>query len=139
MMAPSPLLRSLLLVCVAFFVCMGLAHFFSFKLPVLFVYWDTPFYAYQDKIIAFTLITYAALFLAASRHRIVVPYALVSIWGTVFGLCLVNVSDALAEVLNGGGVGAYWLITAALGGLAVVLTGLWLREDAAHDTKGVSA
>ena len=96
MQAPSPLLRTLLLACVAFFAAMGLAHFFGLKWPVLFVYWDTPFYAYQDKIIAFTLITYIALFLGASRHLVMVPYALVSIWGTVIGLSLVNSSAALA-------------------------------------------
>ncbi|MEM9474969.1 MAG: hypothetical protein AAGA71_06735 [Pseudomonadota bacterium] len=128
MESPSPLLRTLLLTCVAFFVCMGTAHFLGLKWPVLFVYWDTPFYAYQDKIIAFTLITYVSLFLGASRHRLMVPYALVSIWGTVAGLVAVNMSDALASVLDGHGTLAYWAITVAFGGLAVVLTVLWLQD-----------
>ena len=132
MTPPSFLLRGLLLICVVFFVCMGLAHFFGAKIPVLFVYWDPPFYAYQDKIISFTLITYTALFFGASRHQVMVPYALVSIWGTVIGLALVNMSSALAEVLNGGTTLWYWLITAAFGGLAVVLTALW-RADAASN------
>ena len=127
---PTPLLRSLLLICVAFFVCMGLAHFFGLKWPVLFVYWDTPFYAYQDKIIAFTLITYCALFLGAARHRVMVPYALVSIWGTVLGLALVNLSDALAQVLSGNGTLPYWLITGVFAALAAVLTALWARDRA---------
>ncbi len=128
MVAPSHLLRGLLLICVAFFLCMGLAHFFSIKIPVLFVYWDTPFYAYQDKIIAFTLITYMALFFGASRHLVMVPYALIAIWGTVIGLSLVNTSAALAEVLGDGGTGIYWAIIAMFGGLAVVLTLLWSRD-----------
>ena len=83
MAPPSALLKLLLQVSVAFFACMGLAHFFGLKIPVLFVYWDPPFYAYQDKIIAFTLVTYMALFFGASRHLVMVPYALVSIWSTV--------------------------------------------------------
>ncbi|WP_420325965.1 hypothetical protein [Mameliella sp.] len=128
MEAPNPLLRGLLLLCVAFFACMGAAHFFGLKIPVLFVYWDPPFYAYQDKIIAFTLVTYMALFFGAARHSVMVPYALVSIWATVGGLALVNLSDALAQVLNGGGTLAYWLITAAFGGLAAVLTLIWVRD-----------
>lgn len=136
MIAPSPILRTMLLACVAFFVCMGAAHFFGLKWPVLFVYWDTPFYAYQDKIIAFTLVTYIALFFGAARHRVMVPYALVSIWGTVVGLALVNTSSALEDVLNGGGVGAYWAITGALGGLAALLTALWRREAALGEPKG---
>ncbi|MEM1140715.1 MAG: hypothetical protein AAGH45_12620 [Pseudomonadota bacterium] len=122
---PQGLLRLLLLVSVAFFVCMGTVHFFGIKLPILFVYWDTPFYAYQDKIIAFTLVTYAALFFGASRHRLMVPYALISIWGTAVGLSLVNLSGALQSVLGDGGTALYWLITAAFAGLATVLTLLW--------------
>ena len=124
MTRPAPLLRALLLICVAFFVCMGTAHFIGLKLPVLFVYYDTPYYAYQDRIIAFTLVTYAALFFAASRDRGVVPFALISIWATVLGLAYINGSSELAEVLNGGTTTIYWLITAAFGGLAAVLTAL---------------
>lgn len=128
MTPPSPFLRGLLLICVAFFACMALAHFFGLKVPVLFVYWDPPFYAYQDKIIAFLLVTYMVLFAGAARHRVMVPYALVSAWSTVAGLALVNLSDALAQVLNGGGTLAYWAITAAFAVPAVVLTLLWSRD-----------
>ena len=125
---PSALLKLLLQVSVAFFACMGLAHFFGLKIPVLFVYWDPPFYAYQDKIIAFTLVTYMALFFGASRHLVMVPYALVSIWSTVIGLALVNMSAALAEATGSASTLWYWLITASFGGLACVLTALWVRE-----------
>jgi len=129
MTPPSFLLRALLWVCVIFFACMGLAHFFGQKIPILFVYWDPPFYAYQDKIIAFTLITYMALFFGASRHRVMVPYALVSIWGTVIGLSLVNLSSDLRSVLEGGTTLWYWLITASFGGLAALLTYLWRQQS----------
>ena len=125
---PSALLRALLLVCVAFFLCMGLAHFSGLKWPVLFVYFDTPYYAYQDKIISFTLITYMSLFFAASRHLVVVPYALISIWGTVLGLTAVNRSSALNSVLAGQGTLLYWLQTASFAALAAILTLLYLRE-----------
>lgn len=33
---------------VVYFSCMAFAHFFGIKVPVLFVYYDTPYYAYQD-------------------------------------------------------------------------------------------
>ncbi|MFV0292345.1 MAG: hypothetical protein ACK5II_03640 [Paracoccus sp. (in: a-proteobacteria)] len=128
MSAPGPQLRMLLFVCVVFFAAMGAAHFFGLKWPVLFVYWDTPFHAYQDKIISFTLVTYMALFFGAFRHRVMVPYALISIWGTVAGLALVNQSAALAGVLEGEGTIAYWLMTLAFGGLAAVLTVLWWND-----------
>ena len=127
-MAPSPILKTLLLICVAFFLCMGAAHLLGLKVPVLFIYFDTPFYAYQDRIISFTLVTYAALFFAASRDRAVVPFALISIWATVIGLAYINQSSELAEVLNGSSTTIYWLQTAALAALAVVLTGLFMKE-----------
>ncbi len=128
MQAPSQPLRSLLWICVAYFVSMGTAHFFGIKLPLLFVYFDTPFYAYQDKIIAFTLITYVSLFVAAARHRVMVPYALASFWGTVLGLSAVNLSGSLAEVLEGQGTSVYWVQVALFAALAATLTWLYLLE-----------
>ncbi|MFE0018890.1 hypothetical protein ACFWXH_28860 [Mesorhizobium sp. NPDC059054] len=137
-MTPSPILRILLLVCVVFFLCMGAAHFLGLKVPVLFVYFDTPFYAYQDRIISFTLVTYAALFFVASRDRAVVPFALISIWATVIGLAYINQSSELAEVLSGRGTTIYWLQTAALAALAVVLTGLFIKERGASAQRSLS-
>lgn len=121
-------LRTALLAGVAYFCCMALAHFFGLKWPVLFVYYDTPFYAYQDKIISFAVVTYACLFYVAANQRTAVPAALVSIWATVLGLSSVNVSAALQSVLQGQGTLMYWLQTAALAGYAVLLTVLYLRS-----------
>jgi hypothetical protein len=137
-MAPSPVLKTLLLVCVVFFLCMGAAHFLGLKVPVLFIYFDTPFYAYQDRIISFTLVTYAALFFVASRDRAVVPFALISIWATVIGLTYINQSSELAEVLGGRPTTVYWLQTAALAALAAVLTGLFIKERGASAQRSLS-
>ena len=128
-MPPNTPLRLMLLICVAFFASMATAHFLGLKWPVLFVYYDTPYYAYQDRIIAFTLVSYAILFFAAARERVVVPYALVSIWVTILGLSYINLSPELHEVLiPTQGTGIYWLITASFAGLAFVLTMLWHQE-----------
>ena len=94
----SPLLRYALLAGAVYFCCMAVAHFFGIKLPLLFVYYDTPFYAYQDKIISFAVVSYIALFYSAAQHRVVVPAALVVLGATVLGLASVNGSDALASV-----------------------------------------
>ncbi len=127
-MSPGQPMRLLLQVFVAFFLCMAGAHFLGLKVPLLFIYHDTPYYAYQDRIIAFALVTYALLFLAASRHRVVVPYALASGWITVAGLAYINQSTELAETLNGQGTTIYWLETAALAAMALVLTVLAWNE-----------
>jgi hypothetical protein len=130
-MPPSPPLKSLLLVLVVYFLAMSAAHFFGLKFPLLFVYYDTPYYAYQDRIISFTLVSYALLFHAASRNRSLLPYVLISVWTTVAGLAAINRSGELALVLEGQGTGAYWLQTALYGGIAAVLTLLYIRERTA--------
>ena len=113
----------------AYFVCMAIAHFFGIKWPVLFVYYDTPFFAYQDKIISFAVCAYVALFHAASKHRDVALSAIIVLALTVLGLSAVNVSDALASVLEPGqSTLPYWLQTGAIAGYVVALIGLYLKD-----------
>lgn len=126
------LLDALLWAGVAYFCCMAVAHFLGIKVPILFVYCDTPYYAYQDKIIAFAVIAYACLFFAAARSRETVPAALVAIWITVLGLSAVNLSDALQLVLSGKTTLPYWLQTAALAGYASALTLTWRQIRPEH-------
>ena len=107
---------------------MAIAHYFSVKLPILFVYYDTPFYAYQDKIISFSVITYTILFFAAFQNKTLAPYAILSLFITVIGLSSVNVSDDLHRVLDGQGVAMYWYQTAMIGGLVAWLMFFYLKS-----------
>lgn len=119
---------------VAYFCCMAIAHFFGIKVPVLFVYYDTPFYAYQDKIISFAVCAYIGLFYSAAKHRDVVPTALIVLALTVIGLAMVNVSDALAQVLAQGQTTLpYWLQTGAIGGYLLALVVLYSKDGKATD------
>lgn len=116
----SPLLKYALLT--------GVAYYFGIKQPLLFVYYDTPFYAYQDKIISFAVIAYIGLFYAASRQREVVPVALWVLGITVLGLTSVNLSDDLASVLRDDqSTLPYWLQTGLLAGYFWLLLGLYAR------------
>ena len=125
----SPFLRYALLAGALYFCCMAVAHFFGIKLPLLFVYFDTPFYAYQDKIISFAVVSYVALFYSAAQHRAVVPAALIVLGVTVLGLASVNVSDALAMVLEENqSTLLYWNQTAMIAAYFVVLLVLFLRD-----------
>ena len=113
----------------AFFCCMATAHFFSIKVPILFVYYDTPFYAYQDKIISFAVCAYIALFYSASQHRAVAPNAIIVLAITVLGLSYVNTSDALATVLpEGQSTVPYWLQTGAIAFYLAVLLALYFKD-----------
>jgi hypothetical protein len=127
-MPPSPLLKALFQILSLYFLLMSTAHFFGLKYPLLFVYYDVPYLAYQDRIISVTLVSYALMFLAASRQRALLPYALAAAWITVAGLAWINQSSELALVLDGKGTWAYWLQTLIYGVIAVIATLLYLRE-----------
>ena len=108
---PTVLLRLALWAGAAYFCCMAVAHFFGLKYPLLFVYYDVPFYAYQDKIISFAVVAYICLFVNAALDRSAVPAAIVALGVTVLGLSAVNGSDALETVLDGRSPIAYWMQT----------------------------
>jgi len=121
---PPVFLRLALWAGVAYFCCMAVAHFFGLKYPLLFVYYDVPFYAYQDKIISFAVVAYICLFANAAVHRNAVPAALVTLGVTVLGLSAVNRSDALASVLNGRSTLAYWMQTGLIAAYFALLLAL---------------
>jgi len=125
----SSLLRYSLLAGVMYFICMAIAHYFGIKQPLLFVYYDTPFYAYQDKIISFAVVSYVALFYSAAQHRTVVPAALIVLGVTVLGLASINMSDALAAVLQEGqSTTPYWIQTGLIAVYFTLLLVLYLRD-----------
>lgn len=126
-------LRFGLLACCAYFTCMALAHFFGIKLPILFVYFDTPFHAYQDKIISFAVLAYVGLFFLASRDIKAVPVALTVLGLTVLGLASVNHSQALASVLSPGqAIWPYWAQTAMIALIWLTLLALYLGRSGAR-------
>jgi len=91
---------------------MAITLFFGVKVSVLFVYYDTPFYAYQDKIISFAVCAYIDLFYSAAQNRSVALNAIIVLAATVLGLTSVNLSAALASVLKDGqSTIPYWLHT----------------------------
>ena len=120
----AKLLSILLQAGVLYFTAMSIAHFFGLKYPILFIYYDVPFYEYQDKIISFCAFTYACLFHAAAQNVETVPAALMSLLATVLGLSYINVSDALAQVLNGRATTAYWAQTGLIAVYLIILSAL---------------
>jgi len=112
-----------------YFFFMAVAHFFSIKVPVLFVYYDTPFYAYQDKIISFAVCAYIALFYSASQFRPVALNAIIVLAITVIGLSYVNISGDLASILSAEqSTLVYWLQTGAIAGYVVLLCALYIKD-----------
>ncbi len=139
---PATLLRLALWAGVAYFCCMAVAHFFSLKYPLLFVYYDVPFHAYQDKIISFAVVAYICLFVNAAFHRSAVPGAIVALGVTVLGLSAVNASEDLGSVLNGRSTIPYWVQTGLIAVYLAVLIALYgadKRGSRGHGEPAVSA
>ncbi len=128
---PPVFLRLALWAGVAYFCCMAVAHFFGLKYPLLFVYYDVPFYAYQDKIVSFAVAAYICLFANAAVHRNAVPAAIVALGVTVLGLSAVNRSEALASVLDGRSTLAYWMQTGLLAAYFALLLALYAAGERA--------
>ena len=112
-----------------YFCCMAMAHFFGLKWPLLFVYYDTPYYTYQDKIISFAVCAYIALFIGASKHRDIALYAIIIMGITTLGLAHVNVSHALTSILSEDhATWSYWLQTSAIAAYTLVLSLLYFND-----------
>jgi len=125
----SKMTRTAFLAGAAYLCCMAVAHLIDFRVPVLFVYYDTPFYAYQDRIISFALVAYVGLFYAASQSRAVAPIAIAVLAIAVLGLASVNLSSALSSVLTERqSTLPYWLHTAAIAVYVVALVGFYRRD-----------
>ncbi|MGD2119160.1 MAG: hypothetical protein PVG66_12425 [Chromatiales bacterium] len=84
-------------------------------MPILFIYYDVPSLRYQNLIIAFCLLAYAAFSWSAAQHLSVVPAFLFAMFGVVCGLSCINASDSLASaMLAGTSTMPYWIQTALI-------------------------
>lgn len=122
-------LKYLFLAGCLYFCCMAIAHFFGIKVPILFVYYDTPFYAYQDKIISFAVCAYIVLFYFASKHLDVALGAIVVLALTVLGLSMINIDENFLRLLKPEqSTLPYWLQTITIGIYAVVLIVFYIKQ-----------
>ncbi len=102
-----------------YFGAVSLAHLLGWKVPGLFVYFNVPSQAYQDRIIGLLAFGWSVFLWAAaeSLEDRLVRAALVSGAVAVLGLAVINATAELPR----GPVGWFWLETAALG-----LVVMWL-------------
>jgi uncharacterized protein YacL len=102
-----------------YFFLVAVAHFFAFKAPLLYIYYDLPSEVYQDKIIAFTTFGWAMFFVAgyssvkrASLRS--VRYIVIAGAGAVVGLCLINLFTDFYQLSANAQPFFYWVQTAVL-------------------------
>ena len=87
-------LKWLLLGGAIYFLAVSSAHMLEIKVPLLFVYYNLPSHAYQDRIISFLSFGWAVFLFTASldpeKNRDLVKAILIAGVGAIFGLHVIN-------------------------------------------------
>jgi len=110
------ILKWSLLTGAVYFFLVSAAHIAGIKVPVLFIYFSLPSYAYQDKIISFLAFGWAMFlfsgFIGLKNNSLdSVKYILFSGAGAIIGLSVVNISAEVKELSSIGDSLAFWLQT----------------------------
>ena len=92
--------RALLFVGGIYFLLVSIAHFFSLKLPGLFIYFNVPSTAYQDRIISLLTFGWSVFFFSGA--------------GAIIGLCLINMLTDFNSFSTDINTSIFWLETALL-------------------------
>lgn len=87
-------LKWLLFVGALYFMGVSMAHMLGIKVPLLFVYYNAPSYAYQDRIISFLSFGWSMFLFTVSRdpvkNRDAVKAVLIAGLAALFGLNVIN-------------------------------------------------
>jgi len=101
-----------------YFFAVATVHMLGIKLPILFIYYNVPSYAYQDRIISFLAFGWSLFLFTAARDVVknaqLVKAILIAGGGAIIGLGIVNASTdfhALDPAIN---VTVFWMETAVL-------------------------
>jgi len=114
-----------------YFFLVSVAHAIGIKVPGLFIYFDVPSYAYQDRIIAFLSLGWSILFWVVaiepgSNRKLLHAVLLMGCTG-VIGLGLINLTTDFESLKEGLQPAYYWLETAVLAVYLLVLIILSMR------------
>jgi len=96
------ILKCLLLLGSIYFFGVSVAHLFSLKIPGLFVYFNVPSYAYQDKIISFLAFGWAISlfigFIDPMTNKGIMKSFIIAGFGAIIGLLIINFSIDFNEL-----------------------------------------
>lgn len=113
----------------AYFLCVAVVHALGLKVPLLFVYFNVPSYAYQDRIISFLAFGWAVFLFTAGRdpraNAALVRAILLAGAAAVVGLAAINLNTNFAALDANIQPRWFWLETAGLAGYW-----LWLVASA---------
>ena len=96
------ILKCFLLLGSIYFFGVSVAHLFSLKIPGLFIYFNVPSYAYQDKIISFLAFGWAISlfvgFINPLANKGIIKSFIIAGLGAIIGLSIINLSADFNEL-----------------------------------------
>ena len=98
----------------AYFVCVAIAHWAGVKVPGLFVYYNIPSYAYQDKGIGILSFGWAMFLFAASKELSILPAIIAAGMAGILGFSIINLSGEVAFLAGSKGVAGFWVVVIGL-------------------------
>jgi hypothetical protein len=120
-----------------YFLGVATAHMLGTKLPLLFIYYNVPSYAYQDRIISFLAFGWAAFFFTASRdpqkQSTLVNTILVAGAAAVLGLAIINLTTDFHALDAGIDPRVFWMETAGMFFYWLWLVIFYFRAKGSHD------
>lgn len=108
-----------------YFLSVTAAHWAGFKVPGLFVYYDIPSYAYQDRGIGIMSFGWAMFLLGASAELALMPYVVAAGVAGILGFSIINLSPEIAALAPAGQAGGYWAVVGGLGAYLAWLIACW--------------
>ena len=128
----STVLRWSLVAGALYFLGITIAHVLGIRIPGLYIYFDVPSYAYQDRIIASLAFGWSVFLFTAARepvkNRDLVVAILVAGAGAILGLSVVNLATDFDALGPGVQVSLFWLETLALCGYLTWLLVFYRRS-----------
>lgn len=107
-----------------YFALVSIVHMVGYKIPVLFVYFNVPSYAYQDRIISFLAFGWAVFMFSGflnPKNKELIRTILIAGCGAIVGLATINLLtdfEGLSSEIN---IVYFWLET-----LGLFIYVLWL-------------
>ena len=117
-----------------YFLSVALVHVLGVKVPGLFVYFNVPSYAYQDRIISFLALGWAGIFYLAAKKmdtdmiKLILIIGLIAIFALLVNTLITDFRQLDADIVPASflmitlGLFAYWL------SLVILSKNLWFQR-----------
>lgn len=116
-----------------YFTAIAMVHMVGLKVPGLYIYFNTPSFLYQDRIIGLLVFGWACFFWMISQQLHLARNVLLPLFVALCVLVLINVSTDFDGAAREVGTWPYWLIWSGMCIYAFVLLLLVRRYEKAHN------